>query len=83
VFRLAKNPSRWTKIHAISRSKKDDYPENVVHRSVDFTTDANSMAKSLNGVEADYVFFAAYLQQDSEKENWDVNGLDTQLAVLL
>ena len=32
------------------------------------------MAKALQGVEAEYLFFAAYLQKDSEQENWDVNG---------
>ena len=32
------------------------------------------MAKSLEGVEAEYVFFAAYLQKDSEQANWEVNG---------
>ena len=32
------------------------------------------MAKQLQGIEAEYVFFAAYLQRDSDQENWDVNG---------
>ena len=32
------------------------------------------MAKQLKGVEAEYIFFAAYLQKNSDKENWDVNG---------
>ncbi len=32
------------------------------------------MAKQLHGIEAEYVFFAAYLQKDSEQANWDVNG---------
>ena len=32
------------------------------------------MAKQLEGIQADYVFFAAYLQKDSEQEMWDVNG---------
>ncbi|KAK3168053.1 hypothetical protein OEA41_004499 [Lepraria neglecta] len=32
------------------------------------------MAKQLQGVEAEYLFFAAYLQKDSEQENWDANG---------
>lgn len=32
------------------------------------------MAKQLEGVEAEYLFFAAYLQKDTEQENWDVNG---------
>ena len=33
------------------------------------------MAKQLQGVEAEYLFFAAYLQKDSEQENWNVNGV--------
>ena len=32
------------------------------------------MAKELKGVSADYVFFAAYLQRDSEEDNTKVNG---------
>lgn len=32
------------------------------------------MAKQLDGVEAEYVFFSAYLQKDSDQENWDVNS---------
>ncbi len=36
------------------------------------------MAKSLEGVEAEYVFFAAYLQKDSEQANWEVNGRITR-----
>lgn len=32
------------------------------------------MAEQLKGVEAAYVFFAAYLQKGSEQENWYVNG---------
>ena len=41
---------------------------------MDLTQDAESMAKQLSGIEAEYVFFAAYLQKNSEQENWDVNG---------
>jgi len=32
------------------------------------------MAQELHGVEGEYVFFSAYLQKDTEQENWDVNG---------
>ena len=32
------------------------------------------MAEQLKGVEAEYIFFAAYLAKDSEEELWDVNG---------
>jgi nucleoside-diphosphate-sugar epimerase len=32
------------------------------------------MAKDLQNVRGEYVFFAAYLQKETEQENWDVNG---------
>lgn len=33
------------------------------------------MAKDLSSIQdAEYVFFSAYLQKDTEKDNWDVNG---------
>ncbi|EFQ25650.1 NAD dependent epimerase/dehydratase [Colletotrichum graminicola] len=65
VDRLAQNPEQWKTIYAISRSQRDQYPPNIKHGFI---------AKDLQGVEAEYVFFAAYLQKDSEKENWDANG---------
>lgn len=74
VKQLGRDPNKWTKVYALSRSKKDEYPSSVQHRHIDLTGDAKAMAKELEGVEADYVFFAAYLQQDSEQGNWDVNG---------
>ncbi|KAM7219343.1 Iridoid synthase [Rhypophila decipiens] len=71
VKELAKD---FKKVHALSRSKKDDYPSNVEHNFIDLTSSAEEMANTLKGVEAEYIFFAAYLQKDSEQENWDVNG---------
>ncbi|KAI9822490.1 MAG: hypothetical protein M1827_000209 [Pycnora praestabilis] len=47
---------------------------NVQHDHLDLTNDAKRMAKQLKGVEAEYVFFAAYLQKDSEQADSDVNG---------
>lgn len=44
------------------------------HRHVDLTGNADEIAKSLEGVKADYLFFAAYLQKPEEQQNWDVNG---------
>jgi hypothetical protein len=32
------------------------------------------MAQQLKTVKGEYLFFAAYLQKDSEQDNWDVNG---------
>ena len=33
------------------------------------------MAEDLTGIEAEVVFFSAYLQKASEEENWEVNGI--------
>lgn len=74
VKQLGKDPQKWTKVHALSRSKKDELPSNAVHDHLDLTSSAEDMAKQLEGVEAEYVFFAAYLQKDTEQENWEVNG---------
>lgn len=75
VAELAKRPDQWSEIHALSRSKKDEYPSNVVHGFIDLQASAEEMSKQLKGVEGEYVFFAAYLQRDSEQDNWDVNGM--------
>ena len=77
VAALGKDPKQWQTVYALSRSQKEKYPSNVKHDHIDLTNDAQGMAKQLDGVEAEYLFFAAYLQKDSEKENWDVNGTIT------
>jgi len=84
VFELSRNAQQWPTVHALSRSKKEDYPDNVVHNHVDLTSSADDMAKELTNVRGEYVFFAAYLQKDTEQENWDVNGamLDNFLSAL-
>ena len=75
VKQLGKDPSKWKTVHALSRSRKDEYPSNVVHNYIDLQSSAEDMAKDLKDAKCDYVFFAAYLQKDSEQENWDVNGM--------
>ncbi|AEO54541.1 NAD(P)-binding domain protein [Thermothelomyces thermophilus ATCC 42464] len=74
VKQLAKSPEKWKTIYALSRSKKDEYPPNVVPKHIDLLSSADQMAQDLRGVEAEYIFFAAYLQKDTEQENWQVNG---------
>jgi NAD(P)-dependent dehydrogenase (short-subunit alcohol dehydrogenase family) len=71
--------SKWTKIHALSRSQKDEYPASVQHGHIDLTASAQEIAKQLKSqdVEGDYLFFAAYLAKDDEKEASDVNGTYT------
>ncbi|CAL8577933.1 hypothetical protein XPA_003742 [Xanthoria parietina] len=74
VAALGKDSETWQTVHALSRSQKESYPPHVKHDFIDLTGDAKAMAKQLHGIEAEYVFFAAYLQKDSEQANWDVNG---------
>ena len=74
VNELGRNPQQWPTVHALSRSKKEEYPENVIHNHVDLTLSADEMVKKLENVEGEFLFFAAYIQKDSEQENWDVNG---------
>jgi NAD(P)-dependent dehydrogenase (short-subunit alcohol dehydrogenase family) len=74
VFELGRDPKQWSHVTALSRSQKEDYPENVAHNHLDLTSSAKGIAKELGNVKGEYLFFAAYLQKDSEQENWDVNG---------
>ena len=41
---------------------------------MDLGGNSTDMAKQLQGIEAEYIFFAAYLEKDTDKELWDVNG---------
>ncbi|KAF2196563.1 NAD dependent epimerase/dehydratase family protein [Delitschia confertaspora ATCC 74209] len=84
VFELGRHPQQWPTVHALSRSRKEDYPSNVVHSHIDLTSSADDMANDLQNVRGEYIFFAAYLQQDTEQGNWDVNGamLDNFLQAL-
>jgi hypothetical protein len=84
ILELGRNLATWPTVHALSRSKKEDYPDSVIHNHVDLTNSADDIAKDLEKVSGDYLFFTAYLQKDTEQENWDVNGdmLDTFLKAL-
>ncbi len=81
---LGKDSKQWETVHVLSRSQKEEHPFNVTHDTIDLTGDAKEIAKQLKDVEAEYVFFATYLQKDSEQESWDVNGamLKTLLEAL-
>jgi nucleoside-diphosphate-sugar epimerase len=74
VKELCSRPEEWSSIYAMSRSKKEDFGPRVKHVHLDLTAAAETMSEDLKDVEADYVFFAAYLQQDSEEESTRVNG---------
>jgi len=74
VKELTSDTSKWTKVYTLSRSQKGQDHDNVVHATLDLQTSAKDMAKQLSGVEAEYVFFCAYLAKDDEGEAAKVNG---------
>ena len=74
IAALGKESSKWKTVYALSRSQKQQCPSNVKHSHIDLTGDTKQMAEELKGIEAEIVFFSAYLQKDSEEENWEVNG---------
>jgi len=68
--------SKWTKIHALSRSQKEKYPPSVQHDTINLMGSAQEIAKQLKDqkINGEYLFFAAYVARDDEKEASDVNG---------
>ena len=74
VHELSKHRQQWPTIHALSRSKKEDFAETVIHHHIDLLSSPDEMAKDLKTVQGNVVFFAGYIQKDTEQENWDVNG---------
>lgn len=79
VKELSNNSSQWKTVHALSRSKKEDFGSSSVQQHhIDLLNSAQDMAKDLSDISdlksVEYVFFAAYLQKDSEEENTKVNG---------
>jgi nucleoside-diphosphate-sugar epimerase len=74
VFELSQHRTQWPTIHALSRSKKEDYPDNVIHNHIDLQSSPDEMASDLKSVRGEYIFFAAYLAQDKEEDAWKVNG---------
>jgi nucleoside-diphosphate-sugar epimerase len=84
VRELGQHRQQWPTIHALSRSKKEEYPDNVIHNHIDLQSSPDDMANDLKSVRGEYVFFAAYLAQDKEDDAWEVNGrmLSNFLAAL-
>jgi hypothetical protein len=68
--------SQWTKIHALSRSQKEKFPPSVQHDTINLMGSAQEIAKQLKDqrVDGEYLFFAAYMAKDDEKEASDVNS---------
>jgi nucleoside-diphosphate-sugar epimerase len=74
LLELAKHRQQWPAVHALSRSQKEEYPETVIHHSIDLLSSSEDMARGLENVTGSHVFFAAYIQKETEQENRDVNG---------
>lgn len=83
VRTLSADPKTWTQIHAVSRSAPSAstlFPANVQHLPLDLLGGVADIAKTLKqkinelSNDAIYVFFAAYLEQDTEEKLSDVNG---------
>ena len=74
VFELGRHSQQWKTIYALSRSKKDEYPSSVVHSHLDLTSPNEKMARELKGIDAEYVFFAAYLEKETQQELAEVNS---------
>ena len=74
VSALGKDTKQWSKVYALSRSQKIEWPSNVEHKHLDLQASAKDMAKELEGVKPEYIFFAAYLAQDTEEDATKVNG---------
>ncbi|KAI9860194.1 MAG: hypothetical protein M1813_006304 [Trichoglossum hirsutum] len=74
VLALSGDSQKWQTVHALSRKQKEEYPPNVKHERIDLTANKRDLATQLKDVEGEYLFFAAYLQRDTEQENWDANG---------
>jgi nucleoside-diphosphate-sugar epimerase len=74
VSELSQHRQQWPTIHALSRSKKEDYADNVIHNHIDLQSSPDEMANDLKNVRGEYIFFAAYLAQDKEDDAWEVNG---------
>src|SRR5690242_2165109 len=74
VHELSKHRQQWPTVHALSRSNKEHFAETVIYHHIDLLSSVDEMAKDLESVRGNVVFFAGYMQKDTEQENWDVNG---------
>ncbi|KAK0632936.1 hypothetical protein B0T14DRAFT_533237 [Immersiella caudata] len=68
VKQMGLDSGKWKTVHALSRCQKDDYPFTVVHNHIYLMNSVENMAKELKDVKTEYVFFAAYFQQESEEK---------------
>jgi nucleoside-diphosphate-sugar epimerase len=74
VDALGKDPKTWPTVYAFSRSQRLEWPANVQGHQFDLQADAQEMAKELGDIKPEYIFFTAYLAQDTEEAATKVNG---------
>ena len=74
VKALGDDSKTWTTVYALSRSQKLRWPSNVKTHQLDLQADAKDMAKELGDIKPDYVFFTAYLAQNTEEAATKVNS---------
>lgn len=74
VLALGRDKKTWSTVWALSRSQKLEWPSNVKSQHLDLQASAKDMAEELGDIKPDYIFFAAYLAQDSEEKATQVNG---------
>lgn len=74
VMALGQAKKTWPTVYALSRSQKLEWPSNVKDQHLDLQSSAKDMAKELGDIKPEYIFFTAYLAQDSEEELAKVNG---------
>ena len=70
---LIKDPS-YTKIYTLSRSQPGEQHSKTQHAHLDLQDSADTMARSLSGVAADYIYFCAYLAKPDDGEAARVNA---------
>lgn len=74
VHHLCKDAG-YKKIYSLSRSNPGYSSPKVQHATLDLQSSAEEMTKELKGLEADHIFFCAYLARDDPAESTRVNGI--------
>jgi hypothetical protein len=67
VFEFSQHRIQWPTIHALSRSKKEDYPDNVIHNYIDLLSSPDEMVSDLKSVRGSHIFFAPTSRKKEKK----------------
>lgn len=72
VHHLCKDPE-YEKVYSFSRSNPGYENPKIQHTKLDLQSSAHDMAKDFQNIQADYVFFCAYLARDDPVESTRAN----------